>query len=571
MSKNKGAGLKFGAVSMGIAMCVIGARCARAQNALGDGRALDRNLRVGSGGINTPVRDLNAQIRFNNAIVTGNAIGGKSFQGNVGYLATDDFRAGLGSDQFFAFRRDSAISAVTAAGIRGTDALRYQFALSTGQTPPAIMGNIPDFSTGLTRGAMPIHPGLPAGVETKFMGNTASSSLRSTAEFNAQQALRPSIIGAKRLPDGITTVVIASPLMGVNAIRMGAAAGSTDAADRLASAPSLTGLEAVPGYISSPINLASSVASTRVDTRVKAPQPVLDQLQRALDSNRVKSGVDAINPVVPPAAGEPEIPSWEREIERIRKALGGEDRPAAPKPGDKDPAAPATDDHPLGIRDLIDSETGKINPDVLRSLQATRPFISEFAPDEERPVADTYTAHMKNGQALLAKGRYFDAEDAFVRALALEPKDPLAIVGRAHAELGAGLFLSAGANLRPFFNEHPEMIGVRYSAGLLPSEGRAEAIVAQLRTNISNKTSGVGKEAGMLLAYMGYQLGKPELLQEGIKAFADHTDRDNTSDRLFLGLMQKMWVEGLDLPPAPPATPSPAPAPTPAPEPDQNK
>src|SRR5436190_12147983 len=136
--------VRYLCIAAGLGLCVVGARCARAQNALGGGQVLDHNLRQGSGGFNTPVRDINALIKFNNAVVTGNALFGKSFRGNVGYLATDDFRASLGSTELFPERRDLAQSAFPLAGVRGTDALQYQFALSTGQAPPTMLGSLPD-------------------------------------------------------------------------------------------------------------------------------------------------------------------------------------------------------------------------------------------------------------------------------------------------------------------------------------------------------------------------------------------------------------------------------------------
>src|SRR6185295_9087936 len=110
---------------------------AAAQNALGNGTALDRNLQQGSGGKNAKGRDIKAEIQFQNAIITGNAPGGKSFHGDVGYLAADEIRANLGSNDLFSYYRDSSQSVLPAIGIRGTDALRYQYSLATGEAPPS--------------------------------------------------------------------------------------------------------------------------------------------------------------------------------------------------------------------------------------------------------------------------------------------------------------------------------------------------------------------------------------------------------------------------------------------------
>ncbi|MBY0260887.1 MAG: hypothetical protein K2Q20_00985 [Phycisphaerales bacterium] len=105
------------------------------QNALGDGRALDRNLQVGSGG-KLPGggrRDAFAdQMRFNNAVINGTATGGKAFRDYSPSGALDRFQGSVGSDDLYTFRRDANTSGITGLGVRGTDALRYQFALTTG-------------------------------------------------------------------------------------------------------------------------------------------------------------------------------------------------------------------------------------------------------------------------------------------------------------------------------------------------------------------------------------------------------------------------------------------------------
>ncbi|MAE65268.1 MAG: hypothetical protein CMJ18_13435 [Phycisphaeraceae bacterium] len=80
----------------------VAAAAARGQNALGDGRALDRNLQVGSGGINAaaPVVDYAAR----NNIVTGNVIGLSYFRDDIGYAAPNEFRDVTSSVDLFRFR-----------------------------------------------------------------------------------------------------------------------------------------------------------------------------------------------------------------------------------------------------------------------------------------------------------------------------------------------------------------------------------------------------------------------------------------------------------------------------------
>src|SRR6185295_6270421 len=70
----------------------------------------DRNLQVGSGGVNAARPDFAQEVRFRNAIVTGNVPGGMSFRGNAGYVAPGELFTHLGSNDLFAFRRDSVYS-----------------------------------------------------------------------------------------------------------------------------------------------------------------------------------------------------------------------------------------------------------------------------------------------------------------------------------------------------------------------------------------------------------------------------------------------------------------------------
>src|SRR5690606_27016447 len=116
-------------------------------------------------------------------------------------------------------------------------------------------------------------------------------------------------------------------------------------------------------------------------------------------------------------------------------------------PGEPEDGADVGAPKRLSLEDLVSPQTGKMDIEVLKALQATRPMLVSLA-DPERKGMDTYAAHMSRGEALLSEARFFDAEDAFTRALALSPMDPLASIGRVHAEIGAGLFLSAAANLK---------------------------------------------------------------------------------------------------------------------------
>ena len=107
------------AVALAIALGLLAAGPAAAQNALGSGRALDANLNPASGGLNTAAPA--ADFRARNLIVTDNVLGGRGFRGSVGYTAEGAFHGATGTDQLYAFRRDSAWSDVNLVNYGYTD------------------------------------------------------------------------------------------------------------------------------------------------------------------------------------------------------------------------------------------------------------------------------------------------------------------------------------------------------------------------------------------------------------------------------------------------------------------
>ena len=101
--------------------------------------ALDANLSATQGKINPRATGIDQQIRYNNAVINGSAPNGQSFRGSVGYQATDQFGGSNPGDTLYNFRRDAYTSGLAAGGVRGSDALRYQFSLATGQSVPSFM------------------------------------------------------------------------------------------------------------------------------------------------------------------------------------------------------------------------------------------------------------------------------------------------------------------------------------------------------------------------------------------------------------------------------------------------
>ncbi|TVQ32621.1 MAG: tetratricopeptide repeat protein [Phycisphaeraceae bacterium] len=207
----------------GALLAILAGAPVSAQNALGDGRALDANLQQGRGGINPMGRDIVSELRLRNAIVTGNVPGGFGFRGDIDYGATDDFRAELGSDDIFAFQRDSFASAYGLPGqqLRGSDALRYQMQLSIGGQIDARLGLPVVRSPGAGAGVSDLMADA-AGFQGDFSGlrfdpfTLRPGALRSTSDYLAGQVLAPRILGQGRIDDESPMLYsLATPLRGV--------------------------------------------------------------------------------------------------------------------------------------------------------------------------------------------------------------------------------------------------------------------------------------------------------------------------------------------------------------------
>jgi hypothetical protein len=139
------------------------------------------------------------------------------------------------------------------------------------------------------------------------------------------------------------------------------------------------------------------------------------------------------------------------------------------------------------------------------------------------------------GQNKLAKGEYFWAEKRFQRALRFMPGHPLATAGLAHSQMGAGLHLTAALVLKSLLGFQPEMIDVVYDPGLLPKPDDLEDSITELKRRLT-----MGKDLddyGFLLAYIGHQLDRPELIRTGLDAMA----RSN-QDHVFNDLLQRIWL-----------------------------
>jgi hypothetical protein len=502
----------------GLALTI--APVATAQNALGDGRALDNNLNTNSGGVNPggTLRDFRAEVEFRNAIVTGNVGGGSAFRGFVGYSASDDFRDPLGTNLNFDFYRDSYSAGLATQNLSGIDALRSNLAWSVaGQTDAGLGGRviINRDGVGATAGNVYGQPREGDNIRLDPLGAIAGS-IRSPSTFTLRNATTPSVLGLAVAQDDTrlladqaeqqqeVRVVTASSLLGIKPLPQDSElfgirtdqdmtnprSNEDEVDDEQSGSPN----RVVPERVSDTVTTHQRIISTIAESRRVTPQSP-NQLQR-VEPDAAEDGEGDGEEFVSP---ETEV---ERLLQELREML--EQQPEETGSSSEEGDDEEQDDRPLtpeeeaakAARELLDAvvpEVGTLDPTVTSN--------------------SLYNDHMKRGAELLRTERWFVAEERFTAALTVRPGDPLAAAGRVHAQLGAGMFLSASVNLRNLLRGYPEFIPVRFDDSLMPGERRQQRILAQLRQRMERDTN-VGYDAALLLAYMGWQMDDNDIVRE---------------------------------------------------------
>ena len=530
-------------IGIGLSM-VLAAGSAFGQDALGDGRRLDANQQVGSGGVNAAVRaDFSAANALRAAIVTGNAPGGLSFRGNVGYAAPREFRGELGSDGLFEFRRDSLYSGLSGQGIRGTDALQYQFALTTGNRPP------PSLSGGLTVSrdsggfGSTVDPAQALRDSTRATGDTSASltrvdptsfgdergaglwRMRSSAGYLTDRSIAESMVGGFENRSGESIGVSASPLGGVRTFEVSPRSEQ------------MRDPAAVPSEFSTP---AGQPDTSDTSVLVEGLSPFERVTAGVRDEYARNAGLESDQSRA--------VQLVEEQNQKLREFLESVREPAAPLPTGDDAAEAAEagaspgGDERLAARDRLIKQLDALGVErgAIEALRSSEIRVDDLIDSRRLLGQDFYATHVAEGRELLRAGRFFDAEARFSMALSVREGDPIASIGRVHAQIGAGLFLSASLNLRETFTEHPMLIAARYAPDLLPTAERTRSVVDRLNARI-DQDGGEARAAALLLAYVGRHSNDEALVRRGLSRL----DRDGVDP--LSQLLRLVWLNDADV------------------------
>jgi len=499
---------------------------AHAQFAIGQGNALDRNMRRGDTSVNPRGRDYQAEMRFRDAIVTGNAAGGLSFRGNVGYSSADEFRSRVSGDATYGFRRDSIVSGLAGMGVRGTDALQYQYSLTTGNSLPSQFTGAfrtqrfgggaldPKAREGITPSlnAETVDVMRPTPVEDNLgLDRGALIPVRSTSSYTTTKSYMPTLVTAFGTPDGRAIAQTASPLRGIETFEMGRVEDirpdliPEGLRPKTAPKPgaALQGEQQTrPGAVPS---LRDTPGLNFNEELMRKYDAYLDWRSNSGQEMDLKTG-------------------WRDSLTSIRDFLNQPPPPLELPTGES------------GAEGAERSRIPGLAPEIvelIRKAPAPEPMDSLLLTDPEQ--VDAYGAHIKAGERHLKEGRYFDAEERFTRALEHKRGDTFALAGRIHAQIGAGMYRSAALNLRSLLREHPEASGIQYDAEIMPQAARLSLVEQELRGKIEAER--IESDAALLLAYIGFQTRDEELLFEALDELDKHS-----SDTTLATFIREIWV-----------------------------
>ncbi len=531
------AAVKWSAVMLGVILPVIDPGAA-AQNALdaGGDRALDASLRVGSGGRNTAAAQ--DDMRNRNLLVTGDAASGRGFRGSVGYSAAEDFRGMVGGDALSGFRAGSAQS----------DPL-YLLSMQTGDpyafgSATALAGVRRDYSATTA-------PGL------RLWGDDLSSRTMTDARIRLDRAVgalstsnqlahgtEVHRYGATRGTDGAVYHLVAGSLRGVSMVNaadqienMGVGTAEAARMRDAFRASKLSGVAFMSPYPQpfaatgrtvdgrlNPADAAAPGSAARWNAEYAA---IIGGMRDQYGKRRVVGAPASPEAALPaPAAGpqvavaESDLAAWMSSL-RDRLAMDADAKNIAAS--GKAESAPASG----GGARLGSTLTPEEEVLLLRHGKRIARLDAQNADRSEQIMA------MAAQQ--MAKGRPFEAERLFALAAGIGGGNPMASIGLANAQVAAGLSLAAGLTLRRTFRNNPELIDARYDQPLVASDELQHA-TATSAARAAERSPGDAASYGLVIAYIGHQVGDAELVSQGLALMAGEAH-----DQELVKLLDAIW------------------------------
>jgi hypothetical protein len=484
-----------------------------------DGRLLDVNPQIGGGGVNYS--------RPTSVFLPGNAIAGGTVRGGFGLQSRStisdptQFRGNLGSAALSNFRRDSVSTGDVLTGL-GTpltampyyDPARtvgnaafyrgignygadtsFAFPDASRRAAAALPGVRDPQDLRLDLGGDPRTFARPGGIQPPRAGELNSSIFGVSGRLTAPTDVPTNLVDASR--SGPLGSTLQNPTQ-VDPLRAATAATATN--------------QMLPGTRQQPTGALGALLNSQ-PADLLANRPTLPGVY----------GIDGLPPPVPAGPGvvKPETPL------AVRKPA---DTPPLPAPRVVDPSVlPGHDvytDMRLALALKRSPSTGWFSEmqaaaredasiaaqlGEITQMEAGQ-FLEKMLRVPIRSLVGRGTAEVNNelikAEGLMQVGQFYDAANRYEQARLLDPANPLPLLGKGHALLAAGDYLSAALALQRAIETFPDL--ARFPIDLKALLGGGETVDIR-RADIMNRLrEGEDARLRFLLGYLEYHSGNSQ-------------------------------------------------------------
>lgn len=471
------------------------------------GRALDANLRYGSGGRNTGGSS-NLPDWSNSRLVANKQLSGLgSFRGNS-VTAPNRLRLNLPSSRLERFNRQS----VSVRDVIGGQVYKPNPYLNRSSTT----FNATELTTGITRLRTPVR--VVAGSSSRFAADVDDFKLKNVSARPGRQGT-----SSLRIPSAATPGLKAPAMPGLAKF-----AGAPEFPDHYVS---LGDLPVVPGIVR-PHKLMEELreldedTSPRVDWRVDSART---------DATKPKGDVaeDQLSPGMIKLSKESEFQqpfsSRGQVLGELQRAIDFRRKTTNRKSG--------------GVVSLPGSKPAPGRSGAVRTSRGGDITLQSFAGRGQ----DTYSRRMRRAETMLKKGHYYKSAEQYTFAFADNPNDPLARMGLAHAMFAAGESSTAADHLYSAIRQLPGLARVR--SGVL-SKVRKNVMAEEMVT-LEKRLAAPGAKSDprlvMLAAYVYQNTGNTQKAYQSaiqLKALAGKDDTYKAFAELILrGSTQSAPIE----------------------------
>jgi len=554
-------------ISMGLSTVAFG------QARLNTGGALDRNNRIGSGGDNGGGGVRLPSYVLNNNIVSGNVTGGRQFRGNVASTDPRAFRGSLsggGFDRFIAQSAGSAPNVVQGnyfgEASSNAQAVRPYFGDSEGVAPPS--GFIPLGASG----GYVAPTALPSRIGSDLrLGNVYSNP--TTALPKPGELLLPGAVDTSNN----NTLISASPLYGVKGLNTGVASDVRFLSRYTSAGDDRRGVtydDATVRRLQSELGQAEAEAPAN-PLGVGTPNAALnnstdntlnnDALKSDFATGQQSSGRVQLAPAVRQSAqyrelqarldrfntdSDPAAQANREYNEQVRlrnqqenqmkppadpaNPQGGENtRPGQGAPGappSGNPAAPGV--NPADRTPATGIPGSTIPLPGRRAEKMERKIITSFAAGvQAKGLADVLT----EAETLMRDQKFVSALDKYDLAEQIAPNNPLVLLGRANAELGASYYARAETHMRQAFTGAPALLMAKYDLRQFLGDERLTFLVKDLK-EIANNEKAAARPL-ILLAYIAFNDGNDRMAA----GYLDLAEKRLGKKDPFFDSVRKYW------------------------------